>query len=117
MSRPAVKRDAVIQMVEQGMSNAQIANRLGVTTQRVATIKHEARGLGLLAPVQPAYAATTVSDILADRGSRIGSLRQVVDRLDGKVSRWLVDQTPNGGSIADVIVAIVNDTYAEEHDA
>ncbi len=48
---------------------------------------------------------------------RLGSIKEVILKLPEEKQEWLVRQAPKGGTVADVIRAIIIDAYEEENDA
>lgn len=43
-----------------------------------------------------------------------GGIVQMVNRLPLEIAHWLIEQIPPGGTLTDLLVAIIVDTYAEE---
>lgn len=114
MGRVAYRRDPIVEMHKQGLDNHQIAARLGMTPSRVATIVYEARKLGLLPPVKHLWSRSSVASCLHECGSKIGSMREIINSLGPEATVWLMKQVPEGASMAALIAAILTDIFMEE---
>lgn len=54
--------------------------------------------------------------ILVKQGLKVGSIAQPMSRRSKEFAYWLVDQVPEGATIADVLMAMADDVYNSELD-
>ena len=94
---PNGNKEKVIELLRQGLPDSVVATRLGLSRGTVSSYGSDARRRGLL-----------------HGRRRPGRPRSILNDLAPEVRRWLVAQIPNGGTLEEVVVAIVVDAYAEE---
>lgn len=101
--RPEPQYFEVARLAKEGLSNPEIAERMGATVKRVGSMKYRARAVGLLPPV----AGMT-------QGPPLGSVGLVMNGLSDEIRVWLEGQVPSGSCVADVLRMLVVDAYDEE---
>jgi hypothetical protein len=106
---------AVAKLRLQGMSNIQIGETLDRNRNWVGTRITKARELGLLPPKPLMSRHDQVTLFLKENGSDRGNIRQTLSGLSEDELMWLLNQLPNGMSMAELLTAFVRDAYADEH--
>lgn len=90
--------------LEQGYTTREAAGVIGLSISQANKIVATARTQGLL--------ARRKSDIL--RGVYTGSIRGLVRQQPEELQRWVRDQIPEGGTVAEFAVSCVVDAYYED---
>jgi len=90
--------------LEQGYTTREAAGVIGLSISQANKIVATARTQGLL--------ARRKSDIL--RGVYTGSIRGLVRQQPEELQRWIRDQIPEGGTVAEFAVSCVVDAYYED---
>lgn len=91
-----------INLLKEGMSIGQVADSLGLSRSRVATIK--CTYLPELVRRKDRY----------ELASPMGFVGPCLEGASDDFKRWLDGQTPEGATISQIIVAIAYDTYLTE---
>lgn len=107
-------------MVEAGMPRQEIQQRLGISRVRLTQDVHLARRDGLLTPFakrRPPEESMSVrmQKGIAEANVAGGTMYQTYGALTPQVQDWLIQQVPDGSSVAETIAAIVTDAYFEEN--
>ena len=104
------QRERIAMLNECGGNVYHAAERLGIHPQCIYDILHRFRLRGLIdkRPTCPLEKA------LRDRVITLGGLNGTMRRQDRAVRAWVADNTPEGGSVADLAWAIFADLAAEE---
>lgn len=108
MNGPGPLRIKFEEMLLKGIDARDAAKRLNLTRNQEYRYRH-------LVKWKPTYKAiSAISKARIDRGMNIGSVDEALRRERYDFGQWLVDQTPEGGCIADTLIAIAKDAYSEE---
>ena len=120
--RNAKQRDAIIEMVKQNIPSKDISLKLDISVQSVYSIVCKARKDGLLPRVslKVSRRCSTSGYKIAQyytrkRGVKIGTFAEILEFMPAPVMTWLADQIPEGGTMAELISAIITDAYNEEN--
>jgi len=92
--------EAFINLALDGLSTRAIAEKLGIGRKTVSAKMYVLREQGVL-PRPRTFTAEV----------RLGNLDDVLNPLEDQVQRWLITQTPKGGTVSDAIRAMVVDAY------
>lgn len=107
----------VAEMLNAGKTRQEVKSELGISQRILTQDIYRARLAGAI----PAFRAspTTPADkahhLMKNGGKRVGSLMLVFDTLSEETARWLIQQVPEGGTLAETIAAIMTDAYFEEN--
>lgn len=104
--------NAVMDLYEKGMSQADIARRFGVAVWVVQKVVARARRIGD-ARANSGQNANYYEVARRKHGS-VGSIRAVMAALSPGAAQWLINETPHGATVSDVLAAVVNDAYMED---
>tara|TARA_R110000822_G_scaffold5770_6_gene24697 strand:- start:147 stop:476 length:330 start_codon:yes stop_codon:yes gene_type:complete len=106
VKRPSY-HDEFIRLALEGLPPRLIAKRIGITQKAANAKMYVMRRQGTMPSSRPAD----------DRyETRYGTVRAILDGLDSDARQWVLAQTPNGGTVGDVIRAILVDAYFEDLD-
>lgn len=108
----------VAELIEEGRTVEEIAEVFAVPTAKAVNWCWRARKEGLAPPKLKAGASGFYYiDNRARRHAGVppGSMVNVLGPLDEPMLNWLIQQTPDGATVADTIRAIVIDAYQEEN--
>lgn len=108
----------VVPLLGKGMRPPQIAALTGKSPSVVRTHISRAKKAGWLAAQSGdtiLKARANVMGYVRGAGVECGYLANSMARLSVDQMNWLLKLTPKGGTIADVVVSMVIDAYAEEH--
>lgn len=117
---PASKRRAkVAALIKSGMPAAEIAVRLDIPQRMVTNDAVKARKLGWL---PPAFDRTDPRKRALNRmkyqmrlaGTYAGNMTDAFALLAPDAQDWLIEQTPKGCTIAEIIAGIITDAQQEE---
>jgi hypothetical protein len=92
-----------------GVTDKEIAAKMGVTVSSVWHMRCEARARGLVPQSEYFKSGAPRSK------RRLGSISQILDTVDAPVRKWIMDQVPADASVADVLKAFAEDAYYEEN--
>jgi transposase len=90
-------RERAVRLLEQGLPQRVVADKLGLARGTVASYRHWARQQGVKIPPRES-----------------GRPKAIIARLPVAVRRWLAAELPEGTTIEEMIAAIVVDAYHEE---
>lgn len=108
----------VVPLLKKGMRPPQIAALTGKAPGVVRTHISRAKKAGWLSAQSGDTILKTRNNVMGYvRGAQVecGYLVNSMARLSVDQMNWLLKNTPKDGTIADVVVSMVIDAYAEEH--
>lgn len=103
----------VAALMQDGMTQREIARELGLSFQAV----HDAYQRAVAKGVMTTRRCRKPDNVLAYRGLRSGTMKDMLAAMPIDVVLWLCEITPEGATVGEVIAGIVKDAYAEEKDA
>lgn len=98
----------VAPLMIQGKNGAQIAAELGIGAGRAFRYVARAREMGLAGYVGRSRWHSMIKNM------PIGTLRESFNSVDAEVVRWIVENTPNGATVAEFLIACAVDQYHDE---
>lgn len=101
----------VLALVREGLSPVEIAARLNLTPVKVRSSIALLRRGGELPPFQPKHKVRT---LVYATGARIGRLADRLNEQDEAFQRWVLDNTPEGSSVADLAISALYDVFLDE---
>lgn len=103
----------IVAMLKEGKRQADVARELGLPRYTIYNTVERARRVGDLNARSPKvdYHFNKARTLHGATGSLKGLMRD----LSAEASEWLIDETPEGATIADTIRAIVQDAYEGEN--
>ena len=113
------RRTEVVALHSQGLSNQEIAERLGTKVGLISTDVYNARKLGLLPPAPrggPQRSALWVLKSSGRKYKELGKMMSILDALTREEAIWLIETLPKGVTLAEYLASMVKDIYAEEHE-
>lgn len=109
--------DRFIELHNQGWKAADIAKEVGTSKEAIYQMTYRLRGSRVIPPAEQATGLSAkVSKFRRKTGRKLGTIGQIIDPMDEKILHWLASQTPEGGSITEMIRAIIIDAYYEENE-
>lgn len=93
-------------LLAAGMSGVEIAKEVGLSRSQVSKILCEARENGWLDPKEIAYVF---------HSTRLGGIGAPLRNQPTEVQRWICEQIPEGGTVAEFAVSCMVDAYYEEN--
>jgi predicted transcriptional regulator len=105
----------VIDLVNQGMSDQEIAAELGTTIPSVKSAKHRARKDGLIPPHKPKGGYGNFVARIQRENARLGTMQAMLSPLSDEQRDWLLTETQDTGceSISEYIRELIRDAHAE----
>lgn len=100
----------VAALMQDGMTQREIAKELGLSFQAV----HDAYQRAVAKGVMPQRRCRKPDNVLAHRGLRSGTMKDMLSVMPIDVVLWLCDITPPGATVGEVVAGIVKDAYADE---
>jgi hypothetical protein len=110
----------IIELADQGLRAVDIAQRLGLTITRTCSRMSRLTMSGQMRRAierkGSAADAKARANVMRQR-YRInqGQLSDAMMQLDMAQAQWLFEQVPHGMTVAEWLVALAKDAYAEEH--
>lgn len=104
------------QLVAAGFSREEVMAKLDISKAHYHGDLSRARAAGFLPPFE-AKAVVYAAPFGRWRasGKLMGKMQDVVDALTIEQVDWLVDQLPEGSTLAEFVVAVLTDVYEEEN--
>lgn len=111
--------DDIAALAMQGLSAAEIGDRIGISARAVQKRIAKLMAVGLLPRARERRGkldAEKHGGIMAMQrsGKPWGSMRALAKDMPPSVVAWLADQVPEGGTVSDVLYALVVDAYFED---
>ena len=109
------KTKRILALADGTMTAAEIAAALGVTQNSVRGAVRNNRGYGGSHSLKPVYTGAAAYTRYDGGDFKCGGgMIEMFSGLAPDVQDWLVDQIPDGGTLVEVLRAIVVDAFAEE---
>jgi hypothetical protein len=110
----------IIALADQGLRAVDIAERLGLsitqTCNRMSSMTKTGELRRVIHRKGSAYDAKGRIKVLAQRYQmRIGNVGLAMMQLDMAQAQWLFEQTPQGMTIAEYLISMAKDAYAEDN--
>ena len=104
----------VAELLSKGHSYLEITEQTGIGPSAISRLVRRGRDLGIIAPKQPAGARSKVNNEIKSRGIARGSIQHMLELLPKETRDWVLDNVPNGATIADFTASFIIDAYHEE---
>ena len=104
--------EEVADLTEQGMPGEEVRAKLGLTREKLLRLARQARRTGRSVKLHQISHKTVIHNAM--RGKKTGGVGTILRLLPTEIAQWLIAQIPDGGTLEDVVRAIIVDTYAEE---
>jgi len=99
--------DEIIRLCSEGLKVSRIAEQLGVKKQLVSSVLANARKRGDIDAFKP-------GEGVSRRGRPVvGSTIEMLDALTGGEYQWLLNELPEGSTLAEFFGAMISDAYYE----
>jgi len=110
----------IIALADQGLRAVDIAERLGLSiTQTCSRMSRMTKAGDLRRAIHrkgSAHDAKGRAKVLCQRyQTGIGNVGLAMMQLDMRQAEWLFQQTPQGMTIAEYLISMAKDAYAEDH--
>lgn len=113
----AERRKQVAEMLAGGATRRAVMDALKVDRAQFTQDVFLARREGLIPAFEPA--TVSVADkalyMMKNHRKRVGSVTLIFDTMTEDATRWLIQQVPDGSTLAETIAAIITDAYHEEN--
>ena len=110
--------ERVVDLAHRGMTVRQIADTLGISYSIARGRVQKMYAAGRIPPASVRKGTiqkkqTTIRMEFRTAGVTYGRMADIVENLTPAEVRWLVNETPRGSTLADLLTAMVRDAYAE----
>lgn len=93
-----------------------ISRKLGVTKNTVCARVFRMRVAGVLPPARIKHSENQRVELMRRKyNKRIGTVTHIINALTEEQSEWVYANVPDKATVADFIVSLVRDAYAEEN--
>lgn len=116
MSLTEMQRN-LIRTADGNLTRREVADITGQTMGAVAMMACDLRKRGYQISFRDPKTYQRRSAVRAriNAGGFETGARQIAESLSANTAEWLINQIPEGGTLTDIIRAIINDAYAEDH--
>ena len=116
--RKKLPPDRLVELANNGLSAHEIAAEIGMGVGHVRNLLGGLTASGKIPRVLerrgvPEKSTHRVARLRYAHGKPFGTVGQMVDGMPVAHVNWMMDQVPAGGSVADLLRALVADAYAE----
>jgi hypothetical protein len=102
----------------QGMGSREIGDELGYAERLIRGRLTRMRRAKAIPPVlqcrEDRGMRTTIRNLCQKYDKNLGRLTYVMSQLTDEETLWMYNETPKGMMVADLVVALIRDAYAED---
>jgi len=106
-----------VELYNQGKKAPEIALLLGKEVGAIHQMTYRLRGSNVIPPVSTSTGLSAkIGRFRRQTGHKLGTIGQVIEPMDEKILAWMAKEVPVGGTVTDLIRAIIEDAYYEENE-